>query len=255
MSKVRVLLFAVILLATASVGLAEEGKISATLDVTYMSKLMDKGGEYYSEDGGFLQTLDLDLWGSGFGVAVGRREATDSGHVNAERLDYKVYYGSSLFDGENYMTNYKLNWIYHHQPDQPKKAGNAQEWEFAFSWPELLPGGLVPSYVACVEYPAGSGYNNRANAGWWHLFGLGYAQDVDGLSNPLNLSGNIAYRDGLGGGAVDHDWSHATFGISTAFGLTEDLTFVPGLFYQISMDESVCTRDVTYVSLSMNYKF
>ena len=129
------------------------------------------------------------------------------------------------------------------------------EWEFAFSWPDLVPGGLVPSYVACVEYPAGSGYNNRANGGWWHLLGLGYALDVDGLSNPLNLSAHLAYRDGLGGGATDHDWSHATLGVSTAFSVAENLTVVPGLYYQISMDDSVCNRDVTYVALSMQYKF
>ncbi|MHC5062330.1 MAG: hypothetical protein ACYTFK_14850 [Planctomycetota bacterium] len=70
-----------------------------------------------------------------------------------------------------------------------------------------------------------------------------------------NLSAEIAYRDGLGGGAVDHDWSHATFGISTALALTETLTFVPGLYYQISMDDSVTKGDVTYAALSMKYKF
>ena len=254
MDKVKILLVAAVLLSTAGLAQGTE-KIGATFDITYMSKLMDKGGEYYGQKGGFLQTLDLDLWGTGFGVAVGHREATSSGYVNKERFDYKIYYGNSVFDGETYKTDYKLNWIYHHHPDQARNVGNAQEWEFAFSWPDLLPGGLVPSYVACYEYPSGSGYGNRAGTGWWHLFGLGYSLETDELPNPLDLSANLVYRDGLGGGAVDHDWSHVTVGLSTKFQVAESLAFVPGLYHQFSMDDSVCKGDVTYASLSLKFEF
>ena len=117
MNTKRILIVAVILLGIAGVGLAEEGRLGATFDITYMSKLMDKGGEYYGQKGGLLETIDIDLWGTGFGVAVGHREAMSSGYVNKERFDYKIYYGNSLFDGETYKTDYKLNWIYHHHPD------------------------------------------------------------------------------------------------------------------------------------------
>jgi hypothetical protein len=255
MNKLTILMIVLVMLSTGGLAQAEEGKLQTTLDVTYMSKLMDKGGEYYGQQGGLLETLDLDLWGTGFGAAIGHREATSSGYVNKERLDYKLYYGSSLLDGEAYKTDYKLNWIYHHFPDQARNVGNYQEWEFAFSWPDLLPGELVPSYVACYEYPAGSNYGNRGSTGWWHLFGLGYKLDIAELPNPLDISAHLGYRDGLGGGAVDHDWSHATLGISTAFELAENLTFVPGLYHQISMDDSVTKGDVTYVALSLKLAF
>jgi hypothetical protein len=255
MKHLVILLIAGILLSSAAPAQAEDGPLAATLDVTYMSTLMDKGGQYYGQQGGLLETLDVDLWGSGFGAAVGHREATASGYVNKERLDYKVYYSSHLWDSEDYKTDYKFNWIYHHFPDQARNVGNYQEWEFAFSWPDILPGGLVPSYVACYEYPAGSNYGNRGSTGWWHLFGLGYKLDIAELPNPLDISAHLSYRDGLGGGAVDHDWSHATLGISTPFEITNNLTFTLGLFHQISMDDSVCKDDVTYSVLGLKYTF
>jgi len=109
---------------------AEDRKLGVTLDVTYMTKLMDKGREYYGSKGGLLNSIDVDLFSTGFGVAVGHRQATSSGYVNKERLDYKVHYGSCLFEGETYITDYKLSWIYHQHPDQPRNAGNTQEWHF-----------------------------------------------------------------------------------------------------------------------------
>jgi len=43
---------------------AEEKKLGATANVTYMSRLMDKGGEYYGKQGGLLEGVYLDLWGT-----------------------------------------------------------------------------------------------------------------------------------------------------------------------------------------------
>jgi hypothetical protein len=50
------------------------------------------------------------------------------------------------------------------------------------------------------------------------------------------LCAELWYNDGLGGADVDHDWSHAVFGVSTDFELAENLLVTPGLYYQISMD-------------------
>jgi len=46
-----------------------------------------------------------------------------------------------------------------------------------------------------------------------------------------------------------------TFGIATNFKLNDRLSFVPGLYYQESMDDSVCKRDVIYCKLSLKYRF
>lgn len=270
------LLMAVILSGIAGPAKAEESsiadqgegakKLDITFDITYMSKLMDKGGEYYGQQGGLLETLDLYFRGSGFGVAVGHREATSSGYVNRERFDYALYYGSSLFDDHAYKTNYKLVWVYHDFPDQPRNVGNYYEYVMSLSWDELFPWGIRPFYTMAYETPAGRGYGNRASSGFWHQFGLDCGVKIPGLPGLPSASGepkdqvchfsaDIAYRDGLGGGAVDHDWSHVTLGVSTAFQITENMSFVPGLYHQISMDDSVAKGDVTYVSLSMKYRY
>ena len=252
----KVLLIAVLLLSMAGAVQAEEGQLGITFDTTYASRWMSKGGEVYSEDGAVFETINLDLWGTGFGLGITHRSATGGGWVDKQRLDYKLYYGSSLFDEQPYKTKYKLNWIYENWYDRAKSKGNMQEWIFAFSWPDILPvEGLVPHYITHYVHPAGSEYNNHKISGWVHRFGLGYDLDVDELPNPLHLSGEVAFTDGYGGTGKDHDWSYATFGASTKFEIADNLTFAPGLYHQVSMDDSVCRREVTYCKLSMKYKF
>lgn len=246
----------VILLGTAGLTQAEDKKLGVTFDLTYASKWMSKGSEVYGQQGAFFETIDLDLWGTGFGAAVTHRSATARGYVDKQRFDYKLYYGGSLFGDEAYKTKYKLNWIYENWYDRAKSRGNMQEWIFAFSWPEILPvENLAPYYITHYVHPAGSNYDNRNISGFVHRFGLGYKLRVPELSDPLKLSAEIAYRDGYGGPTKDHDWSHATLGVSTKFKLTDNLSFVPGLYHQISMDDSVCERDVTYCKLSLKYNF
>jgi len=258
MYKTRILLTAVILLSTAGVGLAEEGKLGVTLDVTYASRWLSDGVEVYSEDGAFHETISLDLYGTGFGAAVTHSSATDGRWVDKQRLDYKIFYGNSLFDDHAYKTCYDFKWIYKNWYDRARTRGNIQEWNFGFSWPKLLDNGLVPKYTLGYCHPAGSSYDNHKISGFLHVLGLGYSLNVPQLANPVSLSANVTYRDGAGcttASPKDHDWSHATLGVSTKFKISDNLSFVPGLYHQISMDDSVCRRDVTYCKLSMKYKF
>jgi len=253
-SKSKILFSIVMLLSLAGLARAEEDKLRATFDLTYMSKWMTKGKEGYGQQGAFFETIDLDLWGTGFGTAVTHQSATAGGYVDKQRFNYKVYYGNSLFDGEPYKTKYKLDWIYKHYYDRPRKIGNVEAWKLALSWPELLSKGLEPYSISHYEYPAGSHYDMTDHwAGWVHRIGLKVNLNVPELSKPLCLSSEVAYTDGLR--AAEHDWSYATFGISTKFKITKNLSFVPRLYHQISMDDSVCKRNVTYSVLSMKYKF
>jgi len=253
--KKCVLLIIVVLSAMAGIAQAEDNKLGVTLDITYLSKWLSKGAEAYGQQGALFETIDVDLYGTGFGVQVTHRNATASGYVDKERFDYRPYYKSQLFGGKPYAMNYNISVGYEHYPGLARdKANTTYEWIFAFSWPNILPEGFVPSYIAHYEYPAGSGYKYNYITGWVHRFILGYDLNVSELPKPIHLSSEVAYTDGLGGAA--HDWSYATFGASTQFEISDNLTFVPGLYHQISMDDSVCKRDdVTYCKLSMKYKF
>lgn len=256
MSKAALSIIAVVLAIPAYV-LAEEDRLTATLDLTYMSKWMTKGQEGYGQQGAFFKTVDINFWCTGFGVKVAHRNAAAGGYVDKQRFDYSPYYGGRLFEAESYATTYNISCGYEHYPGLARnKANTTFEWKFAFSWPKILPGNnLTPYYIAYYEYPAGSGYRRRDVTGWVHCFGLAHKLSVPELAEPLKLSAEIAYRDGLGGADVDHDWTYATFGISTALRISGNLSFVPGLYHQVSMDDSVCKRDVTYCILSTKYKF
>jgi len=260
MKTTRIVLSVAILLMVANVCIAEQvgdgKKLGATFDLTYMSRYISKGTEPYGNKGAFFETIDLDLWGTGFGVLVGHQSPTSSGYVDKQRFNYGAYYGSSLFDGEAYKTLYRIDWTYKDYYGRAKSIGNTQEWIFDFSWPDILPvKNLAPYYITHYEYPAGSSYVNRNTAGWVHRFGLCYKLSVVELLEPLKFSAEIAYTDGFGGPTKDHDWSYSTFGVSTKFNITKNMSLVPGLYHQISMDDSVNTHDVTYCKVSMKYKF
>ena len=265
MTKTRILLTVIVLLGAIGMTQAEEGKLGVSLDVTYMSKYLSYGAEVYSEDGAFFETIDLDLWGTGFGAAVTHINPSNTSSMpsgtdkkDSQRLYYKLYYADKLFADEAYLTTYNLSWTYKNYYDRARNRGNIQEWVLGLSWPKLLDNGLVPKYTMVYCYPAGSGYDNNKISGFIHIFGLGYKLNVPQLPIPINLSADVTYRDGAvctTTSPKDHDWSHATFGASTKLNLTKNLSFTPGIYQQISMEDSVNTKDDLYCKLNMKYKF
>ena len=185
-----------------------------------------------------------------------------------------VYYGNRFFDGEAYATNYRIAYVYYNYPDMSAhtvKSVDLQELQAFFCWPEILPiKGLVPGYVLVKLWPSNSGTfvgtkspSTGSASGFAHIFMLDYGMDMESIS--LDMAGQIlkfhtemVYNDGVGpnGANVDHDWTNVVFGISTDIALSEDLVFTPGLYHQITMDESVNDdKDESWVSLGMTYKF
>ena len=69
----------------------------------------------------------------------------------------------------------------------------------------------------------------------------------------MKLSGDVAFRDGLGG--TDHDWSHVVFSASSGIKITENITLTPGIFYQISMEDDVNVGNDFYGVLSTTIKY
>ena len=251
-----VLLSIAVIFSTVNVVCAEEEKkLGFTFDLTYTSKWLSKGIEAYGSKGAIFETIDVDFYGTGLGVKVTHRNSTSSGYVDKQRFDFRPYYKGKLFESESYATNYNISvgYEYYYGLDK-RKAGTTYEWIFGFSWPKILPKGFTPSYIVHYEYPAGSGYTNRKVTGWVHRFLLAYALKVQDLQNPLKLSTEVAYYDGLGNKVSD--WAYFTVGLSGKFDITENLAFVPGIYHQTTLDESISKhRDITYTMLSMKYKF
>jgi hypothetical protein len=276
MKKKGILLAAVLLVSAVGLARAQEGELHGAIDVTWQSKYVWRGFDIYNDKSAIQPSIDLDLYGTGFGVNVMAHRANSDGHENGERWDYSLYYTNSLFGDESYATNYRLGWVYYNYPDQPTegslRAPNAslQEIHAILSWPKICPAGVIPSYCIVKMWPSDSGSFSGARApgggtasGFAHIFMLDYGWTVPGIlpdtpEQVLNLHTEFVYNDGVGpaGQNVDQDWSNAVFGISTDFDLGNDLTFTPGVYHQITMDKSVNPdQDETWVTLGVRYRF
>jgi len=275
--KKGILLAAVILLVAAGFAQAQEGELSGTVDLTFLSSYIWRGYDWYHNNGTAVQLgIDLDFYDTGFGLKILNTRPNNSGdgrlggvsipNQGLERVDLTLYYGNSLFEGETYVTNYTVGWVYYNLPDNSSNFADMQEFFASLSLPELCPFGIVPSYTIICLWPSES--NSTLNTalqglggsvgGWIHVAGLGYDLAVPGLlpeipEQILHLSIDLVYNDGVLG--ADHDWSHAVLGGSTEFDLTEDVTLTPALYYQASMDDSVNDKDEFWLSLGLSYKF
>ena len=268
--KKLVLLTAVILLSTAGLAQAQEAELHGVVDITYQSSYIWRGFDWYPEGHSAIQpSIDLDLYGTGFGVNFLWSRANTGGFENKEWLITTLYYGNSLFEGEAYATDYTVGWVYYNYPDNPRAGGTTdagfavadmQEFFAALAWPDICPAGIVPSYTVLRLWPSRSGSLISGADGWIHILGLGYDLTMPPVipgttEQVLHLSAAAVYNDGAGAATVDHDWSHGVLGVSTSFDLGNNLTFIPALYYQSSWDDSVNDDDETWVSLSVQYKF
>ena len=252
-----------VLLCAASVAQAQqadEARLGVDLDLTWVSKYIWHGFDLFADKAAFQPSVNIDLWGSGFSVNYWASIPGSSGLVNATEYDYTIAYDRSLFEGEKYATDVTANYIYYDFPHEPDTAADTQELGVGFAWPNILPAGLVPSYYVGKIWASKSDSDLGGNVGGFiHVFGLAYDLTVPGFlpdtsEQILSLTADMTYNDGYGSATADHDWSHATLGISTGFEIG-GATFTPGVYYQISMDDSVNENNEVWVSLSMAYSF
>ena len=272
--EMKKLFLLIIVVAAVPVSIAAEpdGQLHGTITAMYNSRFIWRGYDAYGNNhSAFQPSLDLDLFGSGFGVNIWSSRANGSGFENSEWLTYTLYYGNVLFADKPYATAYKAGYTYFSYPDSPKEGsappndgsdGHAQELFAGFAWPKLLGvKGLVPSYAFFAYYPVESEAFNRGNAGWAHVFALNYDIAIPSLipgttTQNLQLGAHTVYNDSVGPNpAADHDWSHAVFSVALDFPLNESLTFTPGFNYQSSWDDSINTSDEYWTSLALTYKF
>ncbi|MBN2136921.1 MAG: hypothetical protein JW720_03865 [Sedimentisphaerales bacterium] len=253
---------------TVACGGGGDGQLHGTLDLTYVSRYIWRGYDAYANNhSAFQPSLDLDLFGTGFGFTTWWSRANGSGFEKSEWLTFTPYYRNRLFADTSYVTNYKIGYTYFAYPDAQRRGanpgtGHAQEVFGMFQWPKLLPGGLVPSYAVFAYWPSEHSALNRNNGGWAHVFGLNYdimipALLSDGPDQPVHLGFHTVYNDSVGpaGRLADHDWSHGVFSISTDFQPSDNVRITPGFHYQSSWDDSINTSDEYWTSLSLAYSF
>ena len=271
----KILLAVVVMLATAGFVQAQDGGLHGVIDMTYQSKYIWRGFDIFGDKSGFQPSIDLDLYGSGFGVNAMGHMANSDGYeqpgpgISGKRWDYSLYYQNRMNGDGKWATNYRLGWVYYNYPERHAPNYDLQELHAAFSFPNLLPvKGLVPTYILVKLWPSSGGsvvegFPAGTASGFAHVFMLDYGIPMPGImpSQPeqvLRLHSEVIYNDGVhpGGGNADQDWSNAVFGIDTDFNLGNNFTFTPGLYHQITMDKSVNDdKDETWMTFSLKYKF
>ena len=278
----RVVISTVIFLALGGLVQAQGGDLHGVFDVTYQSKYLWRGIDVFDDKSAVQPSLDLDLFGTGFGLRVEGHRANSSGFETTERWDYTLYYHNVICPDEAHATNYMIGYRYFNFPDAPLDgipAGysgdiDLQEMHAVLAWPKILPvQGLVPAYVLVKLWPAKSdsfvgsqnlgGLTPGTASGFAHIFMLDYGIPIEGLTpetpeQVIRLYSEVVYNDGVDprGIGVDHDWTNAVFGIATDFELAKGLALTPAVYYQVTMDSSINDdKDETWFTLGMSYKF
>ena len=122
--KKWILLLFVSIVVLGPVAFAATDELHGTIDLTYASKFMWRGYDAYDDDHSAIQpSIDLDLFGTGFGFTLWSSRANQSGFENNEWLSYTIYYKNLLWQEEKYATAYKTGYTYYSYPDSPREGG------------------------------------------------------------------------------------------------------------------------------------
>ncbi|MGA2070613.1 MAG: hypothetical protein ABSG97_04625 [Sedimentisphaerales bacterium] len=283
----KLLLIAVVLFGMVAPVLAQEGDLHGDIGYTYDTMHVWRGYLTWGHHSGSNPFIDLDLYGTGFGIEAIGHYANGSGsnpdglgYDHEQRWDYSVYYKGALEPEETYATMYKVGYRYFNYPEMSSHGENSidlQELYAGVQFPKLLGvKGLVPGYVVVKGWPSNSDTlvgarnpNGGTYSGWAHIFMLDYALPLENVSSEipkqdLNFHIETVYNCGVdprpGGGYTDHDWTHVMMGVSTDFDLGNNLIFTPGLYHQITMEDDPVTgvspdHSMTWGEFTIKYKF
>jgi hypothetical protein len=265
MKKGMIFLTVVVVLNMVGVSSAAVGDVD--VDVTWVSKYIWRGFDILDDKAALQPSVNVDL-GSGFtfnawaSLPGASKNGGRIGTVDLEEWNYTVTYAGTAFDGEEYKTDYAIDYRYYDYPDTATWDADMQEIVVGLSWPDLCEAGVVPSYTVIKMWPAKGGHGARANGGYFHIFGLGYEYTSPDLPElPLDLSWSITYNDGAGtgsqggGNTIEHDFSHMLWGVSTSIDCPAGGTITPAVYYQVSMEDTVNKQDEFWVGVSYGLSF
>jgi hypothetical protein len=260
--------------------------LQVKFDLTYGSKYVWRGFNVFGSKSAIHPTLDLFCPSTGMGLTVEGHRANSSGYEIFERWDYSLYHHGKAFAGEQYEMMYRLAYVYYNYPQQSSHSRGSNpivdptftldcgsfdlhELHAVMSFPKVMGvEGLVPSYALVKLMPVNSGtvvgaYSPTGGtaSGFAHIFMVDYAMPyvcpLSGVDRKLNWHSEFVFNDGVApnGANADHDWSNAVVGASTNYDINDNISFKPGLFLQLSFDDSVNTKDQLWSTFSMTCKF
>ncbi len=252
------------------------GDLHGLVSLTWDSKYLWYGFDFYDDKAALHLRTDLNLFDTGFGVAVTGNRAAAGGFEDKERWDFLGYYQNKLFDDQPYVTQFRAGWVYYAYPELNQgESLDLQEAHLLLSWPKLLPiEGLVPTVATIKLWQSDSESALAEGNGWLHILMLDYGFSIPGLIDAskqqlVRLHSEVTYNDGFSPSPTrpiddwrvlypnpGHDWSHAVFGASTDFDFGSGITFTPGVFYQLTLNNAINEDDEElWAALTLKWSF
>jgi hypothetical protein len=280
-------LLAVLLAAAAATGqewqddiLQEEsGSFRTTVGIAWDSKYIWRGFDLFDDKSVTHLSVDMDLWGTGFGIgAVGHR-ANAGGFGDRQRVDATAYYQGALGEGDVLATNFRIGYVYYYYPELNRDESlDMQEGQLVLAWPNLLPvPGLQPSYaLIAIGQAATPSAIADGGSGLLHIGMLDYSFATPGFMPGTDeqifiLHSELVYNDDvtITPARPRNDWTivhanppqaftNAVFGASTDLPLNRDgnLLLTPSVYYQITLDNAINEDDSEFwVSIGLKYTF
>ena len=252
----------VMLLVASGAAWAAEGKLGTEVDLTWASKFIWRGLDVGDNKAAFQPSVNFDLWGSGFstkiwGTWLGGPTNGAEAAVPTEKLEYSLTYANSLNKGDTMQVDYALTYTYADYYAHNSSLHDYQDLAATVALPKIH-GCFVPHYTLAYSWSGRpgptTGWLNSGSEGFVHIVGFDYNFKVS--EQPLTFSANAIYNDGTYGENVDHDWSHIVWGLSTSFKCpATGGKFIPAIYYQTSMDDSVNPNDEFWTTLSYKINF
>ena len=235
--------------------------LQVSLQASWFSKYIREGFDLMDDHAAFQPAAKVDLGGTGLSFTTKWTSPCSSGAVAEEELEYEIAYENSFFNCSEFKTDYEVKWTYFDYPKKATRNSDQIGLAAAFEWPELLDCGIVPAYELIYYTPVQGDGEINGSAGFIHRFGLAYALTTQAFlpCNPqqiFDISWNVYYNDGASRtqDVTSHDWSHMVWGIDTDIALGKG-TFTPGIYYQISMDDSVNEENEFWTGMTYTLNF
>lgn len=266
----------------------QPGDLHGDIGYTYDTMHVWRGFMTWGQHSGSNVFVDLDFFGSGFGMSItdhmvnGTGNNGPFGYSEGQRTDYAIFYQNKIASGDRLETDYKVSYVYYNYPDRNARhsetSWDLQEINALLAWPNITGiKGLVPAYCIVKLWPSmhdtvvGEDNPNGGSAsGFAHIFMLNYALPLENISSEipkqnLDFHTELVYNDSVDprpcGGYTSSDWSNFLMGVSTDFDLGHSFVFTPGLNYQITMEDNGPIKgvspkhDIAWATLTIKYKF
>ncbi|MBC8378648.1 MAG: hypothetical protein H8E62_05690 [Planctomycetes bacterium] len=240
-------------------------EVGVTVDATYTTKYIWRGFDLMDDKAAFQPSVDFDfgngfsfnVWGSIPGSGGGDRISGDGfSAVNAEEWDYTLAYSSSINEGCTSKMDYTVGFTFFDFPDMASNDADTQEVFLQVSMPEIC--SIVTPHAAVYQmWPSEGSGAVHDYSGTIYAVGFTYGFTAEQAPElPMTFGWDIVYNDGTGADAVDSDWSHMVWSLSTS--MTCPMTgasISPALFYQNSFEDTVNTEDEFWASISYSFSF